>query len=155
MKITFMELTKMPGAVSAVIHSLECSIYQVTISTRDTSRLLVDDNGKPMRWRSLAAARTALKTLPIATLTLQQLSAYDEMIGQPPKLQTNLLEIPLSTTDDSARSNDAASVKRPTSIHPRPPCRGCRSTCSNYSFCDGRPWRTLKPAAPSSDQALC
>lgn len=101
MRITLTELTKLTAGVSAVIHSLDRSIYQVTVTAGATSRLLVDDNGKPMRWRSLAGARTALKHIPIDTLTMQQLSAYDEMIGQPPKLQANLLEIPLSTTDET------------------------------------------------------
>lgn len=40
--------------------------------------------------------------------------------------------------------------------HPRLPCRGCTDNCSNYSACDGRPWRTLGSAShsePSRERA--
>lgn len=96
MRITLTDLAALADDVSAVIHSLDGSIYQVTVTAGDTDRLLVDDAGKPLRWRSLSAARDALRHMPVTGLALHQLSAYDEMIGHPPRVEPNLLVIPLS-----------------------------------------------------------
>jgi hypothetical protein len=45
--------------------------------------------------------RETLQLLPVSSLVLRQFSAYDEMVGQPPRAEDNLLEIPLSTAGDT------------------------------------------------------
>ncbi|MEZ5573029.1 MAG: DUF6482 family protein [Halioglobus sp.] len=102
MRITVTALAQLDTHVPVVIHSLDRSLYQATVSVADTVQLLVDDRDKPLRWLSLAAARDALQGLPIATLTLRHQSAYDEMIGQPPGSRSNMLDIPLSVAPTQA-----------------------------------------------------
>ncbi|KAA1190080.1 hypothetical protein F0M18_13525 [Pseudohalioglobus sediminis] len=96
MKITFAEFTRLEQPVPVVIHSLEQALYQVTITIDDSTYLLAENNGKTFRCHSLQRAREALQTMPVASIVLRQLSAYDEMIGQPVRDQGNTLEIPLS-----------------------------------------------------------
>jgi len=95
-KLTFAEFSKLEHPVPVVIHSLEQALYQVTVTIRGKSHLLVENSGKTFRCHSLQQAREALHTLPVSSLTLRQQSAYDEMVGQPIREVENVLEIPLS-----------------------------------------------------------
>jgi len=95
MKISFDELMERDEKVALIIHSLDGSLYQVTVVNGEQEQLLVGKNGKPFRENSLAGARRALRDLPVASLTLRHSSAYDEMIGQPTR-DTNTMEIPLN-----------------------------------------------------------
>ena len=79
-----------------VIHSLDQALYQVTLVIDEREHLLVENNGKTFRRHSLQQVREALQTLPVASLVLRQQSAYDEMIGQPVREGSNVLEVPLS-----------------------------------------------------------
>ena len=57
--------------------------------------LLAEDSGRPFRRHSLNDVREVLHTLPLAGAKLRQTSAYDEMIGQPPREGSNVMEVPL------------------------------------------------------------
>jgi Family of unknown function (DUF6482) len=97
MRISVTELAALQYPTHVIIHSLDRSLYQVEVSLDGQSRRLVDEAGKTLRWRSLAAAREALRGMPVAKLSLHHVSAYDEMVGQPAKVQSNLLAVSLST----------------------------------------------------------
>ena len=79
-----------------IIHSLEQALYQVTLEVDGEERLLVEKDGRTFRRHSLQQVREALQTLPVASLRLRQQSAYDEMIGQPAREGSNVLEVTLS-----------------------------------------------------------
>ncbi len=96
MKITVAQLQKLEPPVTALVYSLERSIYQVYIRLPDGEALLMDDNGKAFQRRNLQSIRDALQGSPVSALQLRHQSAYDEMIGQPLRDQDNLLELPLS-----------------------------------------------------------
>ncbi|MEH6585847.1 MAG: DUF6482 family protein [Halioglobus sp.] len=96
MKISFKELSALGILVPAVIHSLDQALYQVTVVIDGESVLLTDNSGVIFRRHSLEQTREALQVLPIESLTLQQQSAYDEMIGQPMREGANTLEVSLA-----------------------------------------------------------
>jgi hypothetical protein len=100
MPISLADFTALETPADVIIHSLDRSLYQVEILVTGDGQRLVDDAGRTLRWRSLSEARNALFGLPVATLTLHHVSAYDEMIGQPPKPHSNLLAVSLSPAYD-------------------------------------------------------
>ncbi|MEM6580963.1 MAG: DUF6482 family protein [Pseudomonadota bacterium] len=96
MKITIVEFAALTSPIDVVIHSLEQALYQVTVQLPSGTSLLVDKKGKIIRHRNLAQVREMLQVLPVASITLRHESAYDEMIGQPVREQSNALEVKLS-----------------------------------------------------------
>ena len=96
MKLTISALARLPDRVPAVVHSLDGSLYQVTVRTWCGEHLLVEDDGRPFRRHSLNAVREALRDMPVTSMVLRQRSAYDEMIGQPMRTGSNEMEIPVS-----------------------------------------------------------
>ncbi|MEH6592125.1 MAG: DUF6482 family protein [Halioglobus sp.] len=93
------EFAVLKKPVAVVIHSLDQSLYQLSALVDGEEHLVMDDNGRPYRSRNLEKVREILQLLPVASITLRQKSAYDEMIGQPSREEDNTLEIalPLST----------------------------------------------------------
>lgn len=96
MKIRLKDLLAMGGPYDLIIRSLDLALYQAEVSLAGGHRLLCDDAGKPLRFRTLEAARAALAPLSAGSLQLLQQSAYDEMIGQPDREQANTLAVPLA-----------------------------------------------------------
>jgi hypothetical protein len=96
MRITIKEFTVLTEAADVTIHSLEQALYQVTVALPSGPHLLVDKKGKAISSRSLQNIREMLQVLPVGTITLRHESAYDEMIGQPPRESSNALEVNLS-----------------------------------------------------------
>ena len=94
MKMSWNELLSRQEPVAAVVHSLDQALYQVTVLLDEREHLLVENSGRAFRRHSLQRVREALQSLPVASLTLRQQSAYDEMIGQP-RGQGNELNIRL------------------------------------------------------------
>ncbi len=102
MKLTLKAFARFPAPAAVIIHSLDQALYQVTVIVDGATRLLVDENGRAIRHRNLQGVREMLQALPVTTITLRHESAYDEMIGQPARQQSNALEVNLSTLDDPA-----------------------------------------------------
>ncbi len=93
MKITLKELARLQELPVAVVHSLEQALYQVTVRTQVGELLLVEAGGRPFRRKSLNDVREALAHLRFAHMVLRHSSAYDEMIGQPQREESNALEV--------------------------------------------------------------
>ena len=96
MKLTFEQFAGLTEPVPVTIHSLDQALYQVTLVIEGKEHLLVENSGRTFRRHTLQQVREALQTLPVASLTLRQQSAYDEMIGQPSREGPNTLEVSLS-----------------------------------------------------------
>ena len=96
MKLTFEQFAGLAEPVPVTIHSLDQALYQVTLVIEGKEHLLVENSGRTFRRHTLQQVREALQTLPVASLTLRQQSAYDEMIGQPSREGPNTLEVSLS-----------------------------------------------------------
>lgn len=101
MKLTVKAFAALSTPSEVVIHSLDRALYQVTVIIDGAAHLLVDETGRTIRHRSLQAVREMLQAFPVAVITLRQASAYDEMIGQPAREQSNTLEVPVSPLIDS------------------------------------------------------
>ncbi|MEM9255151.1 MAG: DUF6482 family protein [Pseudomonadota bacterium] len=96
MKLTIIEFAALTTPVHVTVHSLEQALYQVTVTMPQGECLLVDKQGKTIRHRNLQQVREMLQVLPVASITLRHQSAYDEMIGHPPRESSNALEVSLS-----------------------------------------------------------
>lgn len=95
MSLTLTEFSALQRPVAVTIHSLEGSLYCLTARIDGKDTLLLEDSGKAYRSRKLPHIRELLDSLPVASLTLRQESAYDEMVGQPAKAAGQRLEINL------------------------------------------------------------
>ncbi len=102
MTISLRELGSMEGPFKATVHSLERSLYQVTVVVDGRERLLVEDSGRAFRRRSINAVREALSGVALQDMALRQVSAYDEMIGHPPREYDNALTVPIAPRNEPA-----------------------------------------------------
>jgi hypothetical protein len=96
MKMTLQQFLNCQTALPVIIHSIDMVGYQAAVIMDGEERRLVCNDGKPLRHQSLMHMREALQPMPVASLTLQHQSAYDEMINQPQRSHRNTLALPLS-----------------------------------------------------------
>lgn len=99
MKIQLSELQRMAAIDKVIIRSFECSVYQAFAIIDGQERLIYENAQHSLCRRNTGAIKEALASLPISRLQLQQQSAFDEMIGQPPREGSNMLELPLSAAN--------------------------------------------------------
>ena len=99
MALTIEEFTRLEQPAQVIIHSLHPALYQVTVVLHGQEQLLVDGSGRPFRSHNLQQVRETLQAMPVASISLRQQSAYDEMIGQPAREEANTLELPVSLHD--------------------------------------------------------
>ncbi|MCG8671426.1 MAG: DUF6482 family protein [Pseudomonadales bacterium] len=96
MKIALSQLMTMQPLQKVVIHSLDCALYQVSIVQDLCEFFVTDDKGKMLRTHSISDMQRFFLGLEVESMALRQQSAYDEMIGQPIKEDSNALEVPLA-----------------------------------------------------------
>lgn len=94
MKIMLETLQKSETLVDLTIHSFERCIYQARLQIGSQELIICDNKKRPLKRRSLALMREALRGVPTRSLQLAQSSPYDEMIGQPMG-SYNAMHIPL------------------------------------------------------------
>jgi hypothetical protein len=99
MALTIEQFARLEQPTPVIIHSLDRALYQVTVLLEGQEQLLVDGSGRPFRSHNLQQVREILQAMPVASITLRQQSAYDEMIGQPAREEANTLELPVSLYD--------------------------------------------------------
>lgn len=100
MKLSLAELEMATRIDCLIVHSLECSLYQASVRLGTEEYWVTDSDGRILRHRNkadlLARFSKCLARALIGQAVLRHSSAYDEMIGQPFREQTNTLEVPLS-----------------------------------------------------------
>ncbi len=96
MKITLREFSKSQTELPVIVHSIDMAGYQAAVTVAEHEHVLVTENGKPLRNKSLMHMRKILQAMPVASLSLRHQSAYDEMINQPERRDHNTLEVSLS-----------------------------------------------------------
>lgn len=96
MKIQLSELQQLAAIDKVIIRSFECSLYQAFAVINDQELVIYEDGQQRLCRRNAGAIKEALASLEIHNLLLQQQSAFDEMIGQPLREGSNMLELPLS-----------------------------------------------------------
>lgn len=93
--LTIMELGKLPSVSKIIIHSLDMSLYQATAVVNGVEHLVTDKAGHALRERSSLAMQTLFEEIPSRELVLRHESCYDEMINQPVRAASNIIEVPL------------------------------------------------------------
>ena len=101
MKITMSEFAALQQAAAVTVHSLTPTLYQVTLLSGESERILTYDDGRPYRAKNLQSVREMLASMPAESITMRHESAYDEMVGQPARQSSNALEIALSPLEQT------------------------------------------------------
>ena len=97
MKVSLQALQQRQPLEKVVVHSLDCSLYQVSVIDDGAELFVTDSGGRLLRTRSLLDMQAHFRELNVQSMVLRQVSAYDEMIGQPLRSEGNQLEVPLTT----------------------------------------------------------
>ena len=100
-KITLPQLKKRAANACIAIRSTELSLYIAEARIDDQTFIICDGNNKPLKTHNLVAMREQLEAIKPAELVLVHESAYDEMIGLPPREESNRLELPLDPDQNS------------------------------------------------------
>lgn len=95
MAISLSKLEKFVYLDKLVVHSLDLSLYQVSVEVDGQEHFITDDEGKLLRAFSVVELQKKCANLKANKWVLRQQSAYDEMVGAPIRQQDNTLEVPL------------------------------------------------------------
>ena len=82
-----------------IYHSIDLSLYKVSAVVEGEEHYITDEKGKFLRSVNLIELQKLLQNLPTIKSVLRHNSAYDEMIGGPEKISSNLLEVPLADNE--------------------------------------------------------
>lgn len=93
--VTIKQLGKYQKLEKAIIESLDPALYRLLVLVEGEEVLVTEKNGTSLVKRNQNDLRELLAPFAIASLVLRHQSAYDEMIGQPVRSESNRLEIPL------------------------------------------------------------
>ncbi|TNC80390.1 MAG: hypothetical protein C9356_14120 [Oleiphilus sp.] len=93
--LTLKQLEKHNRLEKVIIESLDSSLYRLLVLVEGEEALVTEKNGASLVKRNQNDLRELLAPFAIASLVLRHQSAYDEMIGQPVRSESNRLEIPL------------------------------------------------------------
>lgn len=95
MKMALSKLEKYFYIDKLVVHSLDLSLYQVSVVVDDQEFYVTDDNGEFLRAFSILELQRACSKLKVEKHVLRHQSAYDEMVGTSQRKGSNQLEVPL------------------------------------------------------------
>ena len=99
MTISLNKLQKYFVMEKLIYHSVDLSLYQVSAIVEGEEHYITDNNGKLLKARSLVELQKELRSLAPEKTVLRHTSAYDEMVGGPPKGASNALEVPLTDNE--------------------------------------------------------
>ena len=95
MVITLEQLKQHVQIDKIVIHSIDGMLYQAYADIEGEEFLVVDEHGKALRHNNKISLQEEFEFLVCQKMTLRHQSAYDEMIGQPVREDSNQLEVSL------------------------------------------------------------
>ena len=95
MAISISQLKRMDTIEKVVIHSVDLSLYLVSILVDQKEHYITDAKGRLLRSHNILELQALFERLPVESMVLRQQSAYDEMVGQPLKTAANTMEVPL------------------------------------------------------------
>lgn len=110
MKLTMTDFSRVNHPVAVTIHSLDGTLYQMTALVDGEEQLVLEDSGKIYRSRNLQKLREVLELLPVASITLRQESANDDIPGQPPGAEGKSLEMLFSLSMPPSGTRHATTV---------------------------------------------
>lgn len=95
MSITLKALKKYNQIPKVIIHSLDLSLYVCSVIIDNEEHYLVGKDGLPIKAFNKLEIQALFEKLNVQLIVLRQQSAYDEMVGQPPREADNTMEVPL------------------------------------------------------------
>ena len=95
MKMELSKLEKFFVIDKLIIHSLEMSLYQVSVEVDGEEYYATDNKGNFLKAFSILELQRQCSKLKVEKQVLRHQSAYDEMVGGPQKTGSNQLEVPL------------------------------------------------------------
>lgn len=95
MKLSLSQLKALPAIDKLIVHSLECGLYQAGVQVGDAEYTVSDGRGGFLRSHNKHQLLEHFSGCQVLKTVLRHSSAYDEMVGQPVREQTNMLEVPL------------------------------------------------------------
>jgi len=95
MTISLQQLRQISHIDKVIIHSLDCSLYQVSVEIQGNEEYVSDHQGHLLRSHNKLNLQEYFSDLPYDRMVLRQSSAYDEMVGQPQRQQSNEMEVSL------------------------------------------------------------
>lgn len=95
MTISLKQLRQQPHIDKVIIHSLDFSRYQVSVEINGTEEYVTDDAGQFLHSNNKITLQEMFDDMVYARMVLRQESAYDEMVGQPTREDSNRMEVPL------------------------------------------------------------
>ncbi len=95
MLLSVSELFNMGKIEKVIIHSINLSLYQLSIEMDGLEVYVTDNKGNFLRAFNIAGLQKKLRGLDYTKMVLRHSSPYDEMIGLPAKEfdHSNLLEV--------------------------------------------------------------
>ena len=95
MTLTLDKLRKYFYIDKLIYHSVDLSLYIVSVIIDNEEYYIVDKQGKYLKAASLIELQQQLSSIESKETVLKHSSPYDEMIGGPDKAE-NILEVPLA-----------------------------------------------------------
>jgi hypothetical protein len=95
MKITLDKLAKYFYIDKLIYHSVDLSLYIVSVVIDNQEYYIVDQHGSYLKATNLIELQQQLSSIKSKETVLRHSSPYDEMIGGPEKTE-NILEVPLA-----------------------------------------------------------
>lgn len=77
-----------------IYHSLDLALYNVSAVIDGQEYMITDERGERLKSHNFVALQKQLKNVNANLKVMRQVSAYDEMVGGPDKIN-NVLEVPL------------------------------------------------------------
>ena len=96
MTISLSKLNKYFCVDKLIYHSVDLALYQVSALVEGEEHYVTDDKNVLLRSSNLISLQKLLQNVAAEAAVLRHTSAYDEMIGSPPKAGSNALEVPLA-----------------------------------------------------------
>ncbi len=98
MNVSLANLKRFSFIDVVIIHSIDLSLYQVSVVVDGKEYYVVDKRGQPLKSHNKLELQALFKNIDVGVMRLRQQSAYDEMIGQPLRSGDNTLEVSLGNT---------------------------------------------------------
>lgn len=96
MAIALSKLNKYFSVDKLIFHSVDLSLYQVSAIIDGQEHYVTNGKNQFLRAANVIDLQKLLKDVTAKESVLRHTSAYDEMVGGPEKIFSNLLEVPLA-----------------------------------------------------------
>ena len=95
MALDIAQLFTLGTVEKVIIHSLDLSLYQVSVEVEGQEHFITDNTGKMLRSFNILDIQAQIRGIEYQKMVLRQSSAYDEMIGFTTDSGNNTLEVEL------------------------------------------------------------